>query len=240
MQRICLFVASGIFLMVSPGAAAAPTRFEFKDAGLRNLLCVISDAPVEKMIGLSNAVDGWIQLNPQKVREGIKGSLTADLRTLETGSEARNELIRDKILQTSENATVNYEIVKLINSTADTFKRDAPTVVKVEGVLKIRGIAKPLSTFFRLNYLPEGEVTKSRLPGNLLKLSAAFDLDLADFGVTMPEGMSNRFARVIQVAFDAVGTDQASSTLVLPIPEGPKPKETRINSGSRAPASEDQ
>ncbi|MBI1859424.1 MAG: YceI family protein [Deltaproteobacteria bacterium] len=228
-------------LLLTSLASAVPTRFEIKDAGLRNLIYWVNDAPLEKMIGLSNAIDGWVELNPYKIREGIKGAFSTDLRTLETGSEGRNEFLREKVFQAADNPIVTFDITKLLNATGDVAKRDVPVVAKLEGQLKLRGVQKPVTLFLRLNYLPENEDTKTRLPGNLLKISTTFDVDLSEFGLAIPEAQAPRIARQIQVAFDAMATDVVTSKLVLPIPEGPKPKDpqTRTLNRVRMPSSED-
>lgn len=210
-------------------------RFEIKDAGLRNLLYLISEAPLEKILGQCNGIDGWIEVNPLKVREGIKGQLVVDLRALETGSEARNELIRDKVLSAPEHPIVVYEFSKHGKATGESLKKDVPVVVRAEGQLKLKGIVRAVPIFLRLFYFTENDYTRGRLPGNLLKVSASFDLNLTDFGY-QPEP-SARVAPILHLSFDAVGTDFSVSSVIVPAPDGPKPKEkeTRIPL-NRAPA----
>lgn len=217
------------------------TRFDIKDAGLRNLFYLVNDAPLEKMIGLSNALDGWIDLNPQKIRDGVKGQFVIDLRTLETGNEIRNEFVKEKLLQTSEFPVLNFEFSKLSHSTSDVLKKDLPAVVKVEGQMRLRGQVRPMALFLRLSYLPESEMTRARLPGNLLKVSTSFDLEISDFGLGVVDALTPRVARQLQLAVDAMATDVNQTSLVLPIPEGPKPKDgqVRVNGRLRAPSSDE-
>src|SRR3989338_10175600 len=99
-------------------------RFEIKDAGFRNLLYVISDAFLEKILGQSNAVEGWIELNPQKIRDGVQGRFVTDLRALETGSTARNDLVLETILLAPEHPVLTYEFTKTGKPTAGTLNHE--------------------------------------------------------------------------------------------------------------------
>lgn len=228
-----------VWLCLLVGLPARATRFEIKDAGFRNLLYLVSDGPLEKILGQSNGVEGWLELNPSKIREGVKGQFIADLRAIETGSEARNEMVRDKILSVTENPIIIFEFAKIGKATSDTLKKDVPTLVRVGGQLKLRGISKSLVTHLRIHYFTENDFTRARLPGNLLKINASFDVNLADFGLSIPETLASRVAQVVQVSIDAIGSDWSASSVVLPPPDGVKLKEntTRINP-NRSPASD--
>src|SRR4051794_19843249 len=97
MKPIPLFV----FLLCAV-AWGKPTRFEFRDAGLRNLVHFVSDVPLEKILGISNFVSGWLEIDPENLGEAVQGEFQVDVRTFETGIDSRNDLLRDKIFSAAE------------------------------------------------------------------------------------------------------------------------------------------
>lgn len=199
-------------------ALAKPTRFDMRDGGLRNLVEFVSDALLEKTVGISNAVTGWIELDPDKVGDGIKGEFEVDVRTFETGIEPRNEAVRDKMLLAPEFPIATFTLSKVMSVSKPKLAEGQPVIARVDGTLKAKGIQKPVPVNLKLVYLKESDVTRQRLPGNLLKVSATFDVDTALFGITVPDAFKSRFARFIQVSADVVGSDRP------PAPPGEKPK----------------
>src|SRR5688572_3690769 len=121
------------FLMTSVCHARA-IRFDLKDAALRNLVHFVSDAPLEKVMGLSSSLSGWLELNPEKLGEGVKGELEVDLRTFHTGAESRNEYVRESFLNTTEHPIATYQITRLVNASKTKLADGKPVSVKLEGI----------------------------------------------------------------------------------------------------------
>jgi hypothetical protein len=67
-------------------------------------------------------------------------------------------------------------------------------------------------------------VTKQRLAGKLLKLSASFDVDTSQYNLTVPDAFRERFSKFVQVEVDAIGTDSLPMVPLARL-EGPKPKD---------------
>jgi hypothetical protein len=66
----------------------------------------------------------------------------------------------------------------------------------------------------RLTYLQESDLTKTKLPGDLLAARANFDVKLSDFGVTGPKGMGiigTKVGETISVEASLVGTSAAGT-----------------------------
>ncbi len=207
-----------LITFLSAAAPAKPVRYDMRDGGLRNLVEFVSDAMLEKVVGISNAVSGWIELDPERLGDGIRGEFEVDVRTFETGIELRNEHIREKILGGGEFPLANFSLGKLTSvSKAKLGVGAQPVVARVEGQLKAKGQTRAQAVLLKLIYIPESELTKTRLPGNLLKVSANFEVDTNDFGITVPEAFKARFSRYIQVTVDAVGTDRPPTSPEVPV-----------------------
>lgn len=204
-------------------AEAKPLRFEVKDAIQRDIVQFVSEAPLEKVVGLTSAVSGWVEVDPQKLSDGVKGEFEVDVRNFDTGNLLRNDHLREKFLFTSEFPVATFSFSKLSNSSKTQLPDQQSVVLRVEGTMKIKGVSKPLAVLLKTTYFKQSDMTNQRLGGNLLRVSSSFDLDLQNFGIMIPEGLKFKLARYVQVSVDVVGSDGRPPAIV-PIGETDKNK----------------
>lgn len=205
---------------------SAVTRFEFRDAVQRNVVFFISDALLEKTVGLSNAIAGWIEVDPDRVGAGLNGEFEVDMRTFDTGIELKNEHLREKFLSTSEVPFSMFTLKRVASSAPPKLTDQQPVTLMVEGELKLKGVSKLVTLPLKLTFFRESEITKQRSGGNLLKLAANFEVDLPTFNIPWPENWRSRLARKIQVSVDALGTT-APPPVLIPTIDPSKAKETK-------------
>ncbi|MBI4404168.1 MAG: YceI family protein [Deltaproteobacteria bacterium] len=191
--------------MISCTVASA-TRFDFRDAIQRNVLVFSSDASLEKIVGTNHAITGWVEVDPENLAAGVSGAIEADMRAFQAGSEMLDEFVRDKMLNSSEFPYSAFTIKRLFVPTGSKLVDGVPLQFRAEGDLQLRGQSKPLALRMKATYFKESEITKQRGNGNLLKLSATFELDILDFQVPWPDAWRNKIARKIQVSADLLGT----------------------------------
>jgi hypothetical protein len=201
-------------------------RFDMRDGLQRNVVHFVSDGMLERIVGLSTALWGWVELDPENVGKGVRGELEMDMRTFETGIPARNQQLREKIFLANENPAAKFTIKRLLKTPKKAMLSLQPITVEAEGELYFRGVTVTEKLPLRLTYMVESDKTRQRLPGNLLRAQATVALDLAKYQIEIPDAWHLRFASKVDVNLDAIGSDQspAGATAVLP-PEGPKPKE---------------
>lgn len=207
----------------SATAFAKAARFEVRDAAQRDVVQFISDTPLEKVVGVSTGIVGWTELDPEAIGSGVKGEFEVDLRTFDTGNSLRNEILRDKFFQTAEFPSAVFTVSRLIRSDKSRLIDGQPTVMRVEGKLRVKGVTKSQAVLLKVTYFKSSETTRQRLGGNLLRVSCNFDLDLGSFGIPLPDAVRARVSQFVQVAVDVVGSDNPNAN-VVPIPEGIKPK----------------
>lgn len=197
-------------------------RFEMKDLAQRNLILINSDAQLERTVAISHFVSGWVEVDPDKV-ESLTGEFELDVRTLDTGLELKNIQITEQLLASHEfpiaTGTLNVSLGALKAKLID----GKPLTVKVNCVFKIKNRTQTLPVNVKLTYFKEGELSRQRLTGNLLKLSATWDVDLMAFGITIPEKSSALIAKNLSVSLDMVGSDRLPNN-ALSLPEGIKKK----------------
>lgn len=197
---LCCFAASG--------ALAKPTRFEVKDAAFRNLIQFSSDAPLEKVVGTSHFITGWVEVDPQNLKGAFKGEWEVDMRGFEMGPDSRQMKLRETLLSTPEFPGASFKADKLLDPSANELAAGKAVTAKISGTLTVRGVARRHELAVKATYFPETDWTKKRLGGNLLKMSTTFDLALADVKFTIPDLLSGLLAPSLKVSVDAMGTDQ--------------------------------
>ncbi len=207
-----LLLVTAYLLAQSPGTAlAGTTRFELRDIGLRNLVQVSMEGTLEKTVGISPFLFGWVEVDPERLIDGISGELRTDLRTFHTGVAAKEDFLLDKLLNVSQFPSATVTLTKLLSVSKAKLNDGQPVVAKMEGVLALKGLKKPQTFLLRLSYYKDSPITQSSLPGNLLKVSGNWDVDLTQFEIVIPANLKSQVPRYVQVAGDFVASAKPMS-----------------------------
>ncbi len=212
-----------LFLLPCLTLQAKVARFDLRDVGSRNLVAFVSDALLERTVGISSTIAGWLELDPEKLNDGIRGEIEIDFRNFQTGIDQRNQMIREKLFVTPEFPIASLFPGKVVSVAKTRLIASVPTELKSEVAFKWRGVTHVQILPFKIVYLPQSEITKQRLPGNLIRLSSTFDLDLGAFNIQIPENLAPRFSRMVGMTIDVVGSDQSPALSIQT--DAPKPKE---------------
>jgi|688.fasta_scaffold174281_1 hypothetical protein len=213
-----------VLAFTSSSIWGATSRFEIRDLSQRNFISFISDAPLEKFIAQCHLVKGYISLDPLNLAGGISGELEVDLRTIASGSQLRDIVIQEQVIESKQYSQAMIRLKKWSQPVTGGLKEAESVTHSVEAEVEYRGRTVPLRATLKLTYFKEGDTTRKRLPGNLLKVSGQTDIDLSSLGITLADSLKPLIASKIQVSFEGVGTDKLPNDKVL-LPEGPKPKE---------------
>ncbi len=211
---------------------AAPQRFDFRDAIQRNSLEVSLQSPLERTTAISHFVSGWVELDPENVGAGIRGELEFDTRTFETGLESKNLFLKERVLDAGRFPLVQAAFIKVEGPVTGKATTSEGAKLRTEIGIKIKGQAKSFSLPLKITYLKESEVTRQRLPGNLLTIFSDSDVTLDRLGIQVPEGFRLMNTNSVRVILHMVGSDK------LPIgtsalPDGFKPKEPPSSAPSK-------
>lgn len=191
-----------LFIVISSGtllfAADGEQKFIVEDPANRNTVTFKSEAPLEDIIGTSNQLTGYVNFNPDNPAENGFAEFTVPVASLKTGIPLRDEHMASAgwldeasypEIRLKLDKVTGAELIKETDS-AKTFDLD------VAGELTLHGVTRPVEMSARVSYLPESEKTRTRLPGNLLAVRTDFQVNLADFKITGPEGSSVIGAKV--------------------------------------------
>lgn len=173
-------------------------KFLVDDPTGRNTITFESEAPLEDIVGTTNKVTGYVDFSPDDPESDGKAKFTVPVASINTGIPLRDEHLRSAGWLNAE-AYPNIELVLDTVKSAELIKETEASRtydLVVSGELSLHGVTRPVEMEARVTYLPESERTRTRLPGNLLAIRTEFDVTLADFGITGPEGMEVIGAKV--------------------------------------------
>jgi len=211
----------------SEGATMGMT-FYIDDPMNRNSITFKSEAPLEDIIGTTNQLTGYLMFDPADPSRGGSGELSIPVASLNTGIPMRDEHLHGAdwlAAETYPNMTLKIENIGNVSKASST--KDAVTyTLTVNGELSMHGRTKNVTFPARITYLKENEMTRQRMPGDLLAARAEFAVSLADFGVTGPAGMGvigSKVGETIDIAVSLMGSTQPSGMAQNPCnPSGGK------------------
>ncbi|RKY96875.1 MAG: hypothetical protein DRQ13_05460 [Ignavibacteriae bacterium] len=178
--------------------------FHFKDEMGRNQASFFSHAPFEDITGLSNDVSGWVSFDIQDVKNTLTGEVIIKTASLKTGIEGR-----DKHLSSSEwlNAEAHPNI-KFVIKEIEMISNEGSNKLRltVLGDFTVRGVTRQEFSDVTMEYLEESELTKIRMPGDLLGVKAKFNISLSDYGVRHML-IGKRVSEEVEIKANIVGTN---------------------------------
>ncbi|RMG44729.1 MAG: hypothetical protein D6718_09515 [Acidobacteria bacterium] len=206
---------------MNPCGGKGPIRFAVDDPMGRNVVTFKSEAPLEDIVGTSNAVSGWIEFDPMHPERGARGELTVPVSSLKTGIPLRDEHLQGRDwLDAARHPSIRFTIDGVRNVKSLKSSREFKTYsMDVTGKLTVRGRTKRVSFPARVTYLPESEKTRQKMPGDLLAGRGEFTVRLADFGVTGPAGadlIGTKVGQEISIGVSLVASNAASGAAMNP------------------------
>jgi polyisoprenoid-binding protein YceI len=166
--------------------------FSVEDPMKRNSVTFKSTAPLEDIVGTSNQISGQLVFDPSNPNAGGHGELVVPVKSINTGIPLRDEhLAGTDWLNADKNPNIQFKIVEVRDVKEFKSTPDARTFdVTAVGEFSLNGRTKRISVPTRITYLKENEMTKQKMPGDLLAARTTFEVALADFGITGPKGMN--------------------------------------------------
>jgi len=180
--------------------------FRFNDEMGRNQATFFSHAPFEDITGLSNDVSGWVSFDIQDVKNTLSGEVFIKTASIKTGLEFRDEQLRTSGWLNAEvypNITFVIKEVSMISNVDGNKLR-----LSVLGDFTVRGITSEVFSNVTMEYLEESELTKIRMPGDLIGVKAKFKINLSDYGVKHIL-IGKRVSEEIEIEANIIGTNEA-------------------------------
>ncbi len=183
--------------------ASGEQSFSFVDQYGRNQATFYSETPLEDINGLTNDVKGSVTFDVGDVST-LTGTISISTASIKTGIDLRDEHLRSADWLDADNYP---EITFKIKSVSDVKSVESNKLTaKVIGDFTIHGVTKEVTADATMTYLDESEQTKTKAPGDLLGVKAAFNITLSDYDVEHMI-LGQKVSDSIEVGVNLVGSN---------------------------------
>ncbi len=171
-----------------PDAIAAKGTAYHTITGKQAQVTFTSDAPLQDIVGKSNAVVGWAVAGPAESPASLAGARwILPVASLATGIPLRDEhLAGDHWLDAAKHPCIEFNLEKVeaiepVKSGND-FATWSCTLV---GTMSMHGTTRPLKVEkAKISMLKSSERTASIAPGDLMFIQCTYEVRLSEFGIT--------------------------------------------------------
>lgn len=187
-----IIVAAVSCATVSGFASMAESRPYRLSTKAKNRVEFHSKATLESFTGKSKSIVAKFEVEPTKL-SSTTGTVTVDLRSLDTGIDLRNKHMRENHLHTDSFPNAIFRVDSLVMT--DT-QRSATDTVTIHGAMTIHGVSRPMSALGLIT-----EPTGSEASG-ALRIHSEFPLRITDFGIPRPEFLFLKLAEEVKIVVD--------------------------------------
>ncbi|MBI3124044.1 MAG: YceI family protein [Ignavibacteriales bacterium] len=201
--------ASLLTLLLGINLFAQTFSVDSKDG--RNQASFISDAPLEKTVGLSAGLDAAVMLNVNDITVKPMGKVKVAVNNIKTGIDLRDEHLRSEMwLNSSKYPSIEFQLTGIKNASSKKLNDGQKVNATLVGKFSAHGVTKDIEVPATLTYLKESERTKSRTPGNLLVVNTEFSIKLSDYGIMIPPMVAGKLGEEVKITTNFVASDANS------------------------------
>jgi polyisoprenoid-binding protein YceI len=183
--------ATGATLVV-PDAQQSLGTVYYVDGGPDVQVTFTSDAPIERIVGTSSAVVGYVVVSDSEDSSAsplLAGAFRLPVASFDTGLPMRNgHLVSDRWMDAATNPDVTFELTGFTDATVakegetggQTFKTWEGTIT---GNMTVKGVTKPFSTKANLSFVDLGDNRGLRGGGKKLAIRCQYPITLSEYGI---------------------------------------------------------
>lgn len=212
---LILSVASASFLCAGSGLTSLPDgarKFTLNNAVGQNSIDFLSEAPMETIHGSADSISGTFTMDWNSL-ESTRGRFSVVVRSMKTAIARRDgHMYSSAWLDADKYPEIVFDITELINVSRDGKAGKNVATATAAGMFTCHGITKPLKASVSITYLTETNETKKRASGDLVMITASFDVNLKDFNITGTGGLiGSKVGEVIRVTAHLFANSFANS-----------------------------
>ncbi|MDZ7765757.1 MAG: YceI family protein [Melioribacteraceae bacterium] len=195
-----------LFLLLTVALSAQTFTADSEDG--RNQASFTSDAPFEKIVGVSSGLDATVMINKDDITKSPKGMVKVPIANIKTGIDLRDEHLRSKDwLNAEEYPYAEFHLKGIKNPSSKKLVDGQKVKATLVGTFSVHGVSKEIEVPAELTYFEESERTKAKMPGNLLVANADFSIKLSDFGVDVPSMVVGKVSEEVKITTNFVASD---------------------------------
>ncbi len=202
----------GVCLLHASDGAAQLRSFK---VGAGSQIQFVSDAPLERITGVTSKVSGEISVDPN-APSAAKARISVPVASIKTNNDLRDEHLRSENWLDAARAP-NIELVLTQVSGIDKLVPDSAQEATLTGKLTVHGVPQDITTKARVRWSPNAASTNGG--GDALRVQASFVVKLGNHKVSIPSIVALKVSPNIQVNVDL-------RARAAPVPRAPVPSTT--------------
>lgn len=197
-----------IFFTLVMGVNLFAQSFTADSKDGRNQASFISDAPFEKIVGVSSGLDAMVMINPNDITSKPMGKVKVPISNIKTGIDLRDEHLRSEMwLNADKFPYAEFHLMGIKNASSNKLNDGQRVKATLVGKFTVHGVSKDVEVPATLTYFKESEKTRAKAPGNLLVANADFNIKLSEYGVNIPSMVVGKVNEEVQITTNFVASD---------------------------------
>lgn len=191
-------VALGLALFaLAPSAEAQARTFRITRGGGSRIQWV-SDAPLERVTGISSGVSGELTVDPSNL-SSARGRVNVQVATMRTGIDLRDRHLRGPDwLDATAHPESTLEITAIEGATA--LAPNSTQRVTIRGRFSLHGITRDITASAQVRYIPlNDELRAQGVTGDVIRGQASFEIQLSDYEVSISAPVRLKVSNTIRV-----------------------------------------
>ena len=196
-----LFAALVLVSSAEAQDALKSRTYHFGTHPARTSVTFVSEADIETIHGVSNALQGSIKVDA--TGKAGSGTLRVPVSSMKTGIALRDEHLRsDAWLDAKRHPYVTLQLVSAKATRSD------PKTWDYTANLTIKGVTKRVTGKAKVSAIPD-KFSAALGGGSWVRVRAKFDVKLADHGIQVPQRIGAKVSQTWQIGIDVYGTTNA-------------------------------
>ncbi len=192
MKRNITQLALVAFVFVFAAAAISQTgmRKMFRGNGdnNRNFVTLENNGQLQSTLAMTSSFDISADIRIDSIQDGAALELNVQLGSLTTGNSTYDmEVFSSRFIDWKGASTANFRLLDLAISRNYALENEKAVPASGRGVLTIGSVSDTVGVDLSIRYLAANDVTRGRLPGDLLHLNGSINFRLSEFGIVIPQ-----------------------------------------------------
>lgn len=211
-RNITTYALVALVLLASAAVfSQAGTRKIFRGNGdnNRNFVTLESNGQLQSTLAMTSNFDAMADVRLDSIQDGASFELNIQLGSLTTGNSSYDmEAFSPRFINWNGATSASFKLIEFALSRNYALENEKAVPAAGRGVLTIGSKVDTVAVEVSMRYLAANDVTRGRLPGDLLHLNGAIYFRLSDFGIMIPQEALLRLDDKIKLHFDAYCSTQ--------------------------------
>lgn len=175
----------------------------------RNFVTLENTGQLQSTLAMTSSFDVSADVRIDSIQDGPSLDINVQLNTLTTGNSTYDmELFSSRFIDWKGATAANFRLLELAVSRNYALENEKAVPATGRGVLTIGSMVDTVAVEVSMRYLAANDVTRGRLPGDLLHLNGSITFRLSKFGIMIPQEALLRLDDRVKLHFDVYTSTQ--------------------------------